>query len=100
LGSAVYDLGMGMTSGSVTIQNSSQASIGGSLWVVIPSITDPWVALAAGGGTAMDGHQYIDVTDLLTDGRLDPGEEISKWLDSDDPLRLRFEFTYSIRGVI
>jgi len=100
LGSAIYDLGMGVTSGLLTIQNSSQAAIGGSLWVVITSITDPGVTLAAGSGTTVDGYQYIDVTDLLADGRLDPGEEISQWLDFDNPLRLRFEFTYSIRGVI
>jgi hypothetical protein len=100
LGWAGYDIGTNQTSGLMTIRNASASPIGGPLWIAVTSITDPEVTLAGSSGTTVDGYPYLDATNLLVDGRLDPEEDMSTWLYFDNPMRLRFEFTYSIRGVI
>jgi hypothetical protein len=100
LGSTRYDLRTGQTSVQMTITSTSQTTIRGPLWVVIKSISDPKVTLAGSSGVTADGYLYIDVSSLLSNGRLDPGKSISVWLCFNNPLRRRFDFSYSIRGVI
>jgi hypothetical protein len=99
LSSTRHDLATGRTSMLMTITNTSTTVIQGPVWVVIQSITDPTVTLAGSSGTTADGYLYIDVTSLLGDGRLDPGESISTRLSFNNSLRRQFEFTYTIRGV-
>ena len=84
----------------MTITNISQAAIRGPLWVVITSVSDPGVTLAGSSGTTADNHLYVDVSNLLNGGRLEPGQSVSVWLSFNNPLRKRFNFLYTIRGVI
>ena len=100
LGSTRYDLRTGRTSVLMTITNVSQTGIRGPLWVVITSISDPGVTPANGNGITSDEYWYVDVSSLLSGGQLNPGQSVSVWLSFNNPLRRRFNFLYSIRGVI
>ena len=99
LGSTRYDLRTGRTSVLMTITNTSQRVIRGPLWVVITSISDG-ITLAGGSGVTSGGYLYVDVSSLLSGGQLNPGQSVSVWLSFNNPLRKRFSFLYSIRGVI
>jgi len=99
LGSTRYDLRTGRTSVLMTITNVSPTVIRGPLWVVITSISDG-ITLAGGSGFTSDGHWYVDVSSLLSGGQLNPGQSVSVRLSFNNPLRRRFNFLYSIRGVI
>jgi hypothetical protein len=100
LGSTRYDLRTGRTSVLMTITNVSQTVIRGPLWVVITSISDPGITLAGSSGITADNYLYVDVSNLLSGGRLEPGQSVSVWLSFNNPLRRRFNFLYSIRGVL
>jgi len=99
LGSTRYDLRTGRTSVLMTITNVSQTVIRGPLWIVITSISDG-ITLANGSGITTDNYLYVDVSSLLSGGQLNPGQSVSVWLSFNNPLRKRFSFLYSIRGVI
>jgi hypothetical protein len=100
LGSTRYDLQTMQTSVQMTITNTSATAISGPVWVVIPSISELAVTLTDATGTTSEGYSYVDVTALLGDGSLAPGEEIAVRLAFNNPDRLRFTFASSIRGVL
>ncbi|MCU0914604.1 MAG: Ig-like domain-containing protein, partial [Planctomycetes bacterium] len=100
LGLMSYDRRTQQTKMQMTITNTSVTPIYGPVWIVIKAVSDPSVTLAGASGTTPDGYLYIDMTSLLGDGRLDPGEKISTWLSFNNPLRRQFSFTYSIRGLL
>jgi hypothetical protein len=100
LGSTRYDLQTMQTSGQMTITNTSATVVAGPVWVVITSISELPVTLTDATGTTSEGYSYVDVTALLGDGSLAPGEQIALRLAFNNPDRLRFTFTSSIRGVL
>jgi parallel beta-helix repeat protein len=94
-----YDRRTGQFSTNVTVTNTSSTTIDSPVWLVIESISPPEVTLANPDGTT-DGKPYFDLSGLLGNGQLDPGEAISKRIYFDNPNRLRFTFKPSVRGVI
>jgi hypothetical protein len=100
LGLMSYDRRTMQTKMQMTITNTSQTPIYGEVWIVIKAISDPSVTLVGSSGRTSDGYLYINVTSLLGDGCLDPGEKITTWLSFYNPLRRQFNFTYSIRGLL
>jgi hypothetical protein len=100
LRSTHYDRGTGQTRIQIAIKNTSKVTIDSPLWIVIKSISDPSVTLVAADGVTADGYPYIDVTELLGDGRLAPRETITTWLYFNNPLKRKFTLTYSIRGLL
>jgi hypothetical protein len=100
LGLASYDRRTSQTRVQMTITNTSAMPIYGPVWIVIKTISDPLVTLVGSSGTTSDGYLYLNVTSLLGDGRLDPGERITTSLSFYNPLRRQFGFTYSIRGLL
>ncbi len=100
LGLMSYDRRTLQTKMQMTITNTSSTPIYGPVWIVIKAISDSSVKLVGGSGTTSDGYLYLNVTSLLGDGCLGPGEKISTWLSFSNPLRRQFNFSYSIRGLL
>jgi hypothetical protein len=99
LGRMGYDRRTGLCSMTMTITNTSAATIDGPVWVVIKGISSPEVTLAGGSGVIGGGYPYIDVTSLAQDGQLDPGESISLRISFHNPLNRRFNADWSIYGI-
>jgi hypothetical protein len=95
-----YDRRTGQYSTLITIKNTSTTEIGQPVWLVIESISNPAVTLAGADGTTADGKPYFDLSSLLGDGKLNPNESISKRIYFNNPNRLKFTFTRSVRGVV
>jgi len=55
---------------------------------------------AGADGTTIDGKAYVDLSGLLGNGQLDPGETISKRIYFNNPNRVQFTFEPSVRGII
>ncbi|MFH1883847.1 MAG: leucine-rich repeat domain-containing protein, partial [Planctomycetota bacterium] len=100
LGRVGYDRRTRRFSVNATVTNTSDTAIGSPVWLVIESISNPGVTLANADGTTIDGKEYIDLSGLLGDGQLEPGESVTKRLYFNNPNRVRFTFEPSIRGVI
>jgi hypothetical protein len=84
----------------ITITNASATAIGAPLWLVIESITPPSVTLADSDGITADSKPYIDLSELLGDGQLDPGENTTMRIYFNNPEDVRFTFEPSVRSVI
>jgi len=95
-----FDLRTGRTHVSITITNTSATSITGPVWFVVTSISAATIPLVNATGTLADGSPYVDLTGLLGDGHLDPGESVTVWLAFRNPLRWRFTFTYELLGFV
>jgi hypothetical protein len=95
-----YDRQTGRFGVDVTVTNESEAAIMAPLWLVIKSISAPSVTLADSNGITPDGKPYIDLSKLLGDGQLDPGESITKQIYFNNPEGVRFTFEPSVRSVI
>jgi hypothetical protein len=95
-----YDRQTGRFGVDVTVTNESEAAIMAPLWLVIESISAPSVTLADSNGITPDGKPYIDLSELLGDGQLDPGESITKRIYFNNPEGVRFTFEPSVRSVI
>jgi hypothetical protein len=95
-----YDRRTGQFSVNVTVKNTSATVVNSPVWLVIESISNPAVTLAGADGTTADGKPYLDLSGLLVDGKLSPAETITKRLYFNNPTRVKFTFTPSVRGVI
>jgi len=95
-----YDRRTQEISVDVTVVNISSTAIGNPVWLVIESIGGTNVTLSGSSGTTGDGKPYIDLSGLLGDGQLDPGESVSVRVYFDNPGRSTFSFTPGVRGVI
>jgi DNA-binding beta-propeller fold protein YncE len=95
-----YDRRTGQYSTQIKVKNTSTTEIGEPVWLAIESISNPAVTLAGADGTTADGKPYFDLSNLLGDGSLSPGETISKRVYFNNPSRLKFTFTPSVRGVV
>jgi hypothetical protein len=95
-----YDRRTGQFSANVTVKNTSATVVNSPVWLVIESISNPAVTLAGADGTTADGKPYIDLSGLLGDGKLAPGESISKRIYFNNPNRVQFTFKPSVRGII
>lgn len=80
------------------VTNTSTTIIGEPVWLVIKDITDPAVTFLDADGTT-DGKPYIDLTSLLGDGQLAPGETIETRIYFNNPTRQRFELDTSVYGM-
>jgi hypothetical protein len=87
-------------SANVTVKNTSATVVNSPVWLVIQSISNPAVTLAGADGTTADGKPYLDLSGLLGDGKLAPGESISKRIYFNNPNRVQFTFKPSVRGII
>jgi hypothetical protein len=94
-----FDRRTGQFSVDVKVKNTSTTEIGEPVWLVINGISNPGVTLASPDGTTVDGKPYINLSSLLGDGKLSPGETVSKRIYFNNPKRLQFTFTPSIRGI-
>ena len=95
-----YDRRTGQFSTQITVKNKSETEIGEPVWLVIENISKPAVTLAGVDGMTADGKPYFDLSNLLGDGKLSPGETISRRVYFNNPNRLKFTFTPSVRGVV
>ena len=95
-----YDRRTRQYSMNVTITNTSAREIGSPVCLAMESISNPAVTLADCDGTTLDGKQYIDLSGLLGDDLLDPGESISTRIFFNNPTRARFICETSVRGLI
>jgi hypothetical protein len=95
-----FDRRTGQFSVDVKVKNTSTTEIGEPVWLVINGISNPGVTLASPDGTTADGKPYINLSGLLGDGKLSPGETISKRIYFNNPKRLQFTFTPSVRGIV
>jgi hypothetical protein len=100
VGRAALDAKTEQFSVNVTVKNKSSTAIAGPVWLVIDSISSLWVMPANTSGTTVDGKPYIDLSGLLGDGKLDPGETISQRVCFSNPGRVSFTFKPSVRAVI
>jgi len=100
VGRVAYDRRTGQFSVNATVTNSSATIIGSPVWLVIETISNPAVTLAGSDGTTIDGKPYVDLSGLLGNGHLDPGESISKRIYFNNPNRVQFTFDASVRGII
>jgi len=100
MGRAALDAKTGQFSVNVTVKNKSSRAIGAPVWLVIDSVSSLWVMPVNTSGTTADGKPYFDLSGLLGDGKLDPGEAISQRVNFGNPGRLSFTFKSSVRGVI
>ena len=100
MGLVSFDRRTGQFSVDVNVKNTSTTEIGEPVWLVINSISNPGVTLASPDGKTADGKPYINLSGLLGDGKLSPGETISKRIYFNNPKRLNFTFTPSVRGVV
>jgi len=91
-----HDYYAGQTSFQLTIANISPSVVDGPMWVLLKVIGDPDITLVDGHGTTADGYQYVDLTALLSDGRLDPAESVAKRLAFNNPLRQPFILIYHV----
>lgn len=99
-GSSRYNRRTGQFSVDVTITNTSDTAIGGPIWLAIEDISDPSITLDNSDGITSDGKLYINLSNYLNDGRLNPGESVTTRLYFNNPNRLRFIIQASVRGVI
>ncbi|MBN1362191.1 MAG: IPT/TIG domain-containing protein [Sedimentisphaerales bacterium] len=97
-GAASYDRRTGQFSVGVTVKNTSSTVIGEPVWLVIDSVSSFWVVPANTSGTTEDGKPYVDLTPLLGDGDLDPGETVQTRAYFTNPQRARFTFAPGVRG--
>ncbi len=100
LGRVGYDRRTRQFSVNATVTNTSSTAIGSPVWLVIESISNMSVTLANSDGTSIDGKEYIDLSGLLGNGQLDPGESVRTRVYFNNPTRVRFNFTSSVRGII
>ena len=100
VGRASYDRRTAQFSVNATITNTSQVVIYNPVWLVIETISNPGVTLSNADGTTIDGKPYVDLSGLLGNGQLDPGETISKRIYFNNPNRVQFTFEPSLRGMI
>ncbi len=64
----------------VTVTNSSDPgpAICIPLWLVAEGVAPGYATLVAADGVTSDGDPYLDLSTLLGDGRLDPGESVTR----------------------
>lgn len=100
MGRVGYDRRTGQFSVNVTITNMSVAVIGSPAAIVIETISSPNVNVANADGTTSDGKPYIELSGLLENGVLCPGESVATRVCFNNPNRVRFTFQPSVWGVI
>ena len=67
---------------------------------MIDSVSSLGVIPVNTSGTTTDGKPYIDLSGLLGDGKLDPGEAVSQRVYFSNSGRVSFTFKPSVRAVI
>ena len=95
-----YDRSTGQSSATANIVNNTSDVISSPVWLVIKDISTVSITMVDPDGTTHDGNPYIDLTNLLGDGQLDPGDSLSLRLVFDNPTRGRFNFNSEIYGVV
>jgi len=91
-----FDRRTGQFSMQATWKNIGLEQFSAPMQMVIENITPPAVTVANADGTTPEGKPYYDYSNLVGDGKLDPGETSSaKQLIFNNPSRVRFEFVVS-----
>jgi hypothetical protein len=99
LGRMRYDRRTGQFILNATVANSSARTIVSPIYLVVDNISNPAVTLANGDGTTEDGKEYIDLSGLLGDDELEPGESIVTSVCFNNSSRVRFTCDFSVRGI-
>lgn len=100
MGRVGYERRTGKFSVNVTITNMSVAVIGSPAAIVIETISSPNVTVANADGITSDGKPYIELSGLLENGVLCPGESVATRVCFNNPNRVRFTFQPSVWGII
>ena len=74
----------------VTVTNTSGLVIDGPIHLVVENISEATVTVANANGVTHDGWPYLDLSGLVSDDRLDPGESVVTALCFTNPDSLRF----------
>ena len=99
VGGTRYNRRTGQFSCNVTVTNISETVINSPVWLVVVSISPDSIPVMNPDGFTGEGKPYFDLTDLLGDGALSPGESVVKRIYFDNPNRLRFTFESSVYGL-
>ena len=94
------DLGAGLTFVDVTVTNTSAQTVSGPLQLILKEISSPDVTLAHPDGQTSDGKDYVDLTNAIDDGSLDPGKSVMVRLYFVNSFRRRFTFELGVWGVL
>ncbi len=80
LGQIAYDRATARFYVDVTVTNSSDPGLAICipLWLVAEGVAPGYATLVAADGVTSDGDPYLDLSTLLGDGRLDPGESVTR----------------------
>ena len=83
---------------SVTVTNTSSSAIGSPVYLAVENISQPNITVANADGT-IGGAAYVDLSGLLGDAQLAPGEAVSAWVYFDNPDGVRFTFNHRVLGM-
>ena len=84
----------------IAVTNISAEVIDSPLRLTIHEILPDEVTLVDPDGSTSDGKDYVDLSDLLGDGALSPGESAGKRVYFNNPSRLRFGGRASVYGTV
>ncbi len=84
---------------TVTLSNISNQVISTPVRFAVKSISTLAVTLVNSDGMTQDGHPFYDITSLLEEGELSPGETVNTRVFFANPARERFTFTATVYGL-
>jgi hypothetical protein len=92
-----YDSDQHRSKGTLKITNTTATAVHGPLRLIVESTTPDTITLVNPDGTD-DAKPYLDLTALLGDGRLDPGESVSRTIEFSNPNREYFDMSVKLTG--
>jgi hypothetical protein len=82
----------------LSVTNDTAVSIHSPLWLVIENVWPAPVALVNADGILPDGKPYLDLSSLLDNGVLAPGQSADHPIVFDNPNHIRFDVDGELRG--
>ena len=95
-----YDFWSGHSYMDVTITNTSDTPFDQPVWLVISDISNPLITVTNSDGLTESGDYYLNLTSLLGDMKLLPGESISTRIYFGGGFAWRLKLKLSVWGVI
>jgi len=99
MGGVRYDFRTGQSYIDVTITNTSDTTLDEPVWLVISDSSNPSITVTNSDGLTASGDDYINLTGLLGDTQLSPGESIATRIYLGG-LVLRLDLNLSVWGVV
>jgi hypothetical protein len=94
----MYDRRTGQSVCWLMITNVSDTPIDAPLTIVVHSVAGQGVHVLDADAETIDG--YFALSDIVSDGRLDPGEDVTQGVVFSNPERARFRAEVSVFGVV